>query len=368
MTSSAPHDQVSGAAVEQVNDLFDSAEFAQALESGDYKHFLGHIPIAIAISRVLRGDQRIFYANKAFETLIGYSSSEFAGRGWSILSDFRHENGGDLTLAQATSSGEEFLGTFQRQEPTLVIVDAYAGVIQNEDGGEDYRIAALIDVTGRERAEREEFARRLNDKDILLKEVQHRVKNNLQLITALIRLEARNQHNGDRVNLDRLAGRIESLHLLYRALAPEGFGGNIDLGHYVGQIASAVMNAHAIDGVQLKTRVDHAPLSINIAMPIGLIVNELITNAFKYAFIGRDHGVISIECLHDGDYYRIVVADDGMGFPEHVTWPVPGKMGALIVQTLRENTETDLSFESALGKGACVTITIRHNIPTRNKH
>jgi PAS domain-containing protein len=83
MTSLAPHDQPSETTLEQVNDLFDSAEFAHALESGDYKHFLGHIPIAIAISRILRGDQRIFYANKAFEALVGYGPSEFAGQGWS---------------------------------------------------------------------------------------------------------------------------------------------------------------------------------------------------------------------------------------------------------------------------------------------
>jgi two-component sensor histidine kinase len=73
--------------------------------------------------------------------------------------------------------------------------------------------------------------------------------------------------------------------------------------------------------------------------PVGLVVNELITNSFKYAFGGRGHGVITLECLRKGDdRYRVVVADDGVGLPADVIWPVPGKIGALIVQTLRENT------------------------------
>ncbi len=93
-------------------------------------------------------------------------------------------------------------------------------------------------MTEPERTQREEFAQQLRDKDMLLKELQHRVKNNLQLITALIRLDARNQRNGTAVNLERLAGRIETLQLLYKDLSAEGLGEAVDLGHYVSEIAS----------------------------------------------------------------------------------------------------------------------------------
>ena len=95
-------------------------------------------------------------------------------------------------------------------------------------------------------------------------------------------------------------------------------------------------------------------------------MNELLTNSFKYAFGGRGTGVISVECLRKGEKrYRIVVADDGAGLPEGVTWPVPGKIGALIVQTLRENAKTDLNVESAPDKGVRVTISFDHKAPTR---
>src|SRR5205823_8310296 len=186
-----------------------------------------------------------------------------------------------------------------------------------------YRIVALIDVTEREKAQREEVARQLRDKDMLLKELQHRVKNNLQLITALIRLDARNQRNGDKVNLDRLAGRIDALQFLYRDLTAESLGQAVDVGHYLSQIATAVMHTYAVDGIRLDLKVDHAPVSINVAMPVGLLVNELLTNSFKYAFNGRGNGTLTLRCLHEGENkYRVVVADDGVGLPEGTTWPV----------------------------------------------
>ena len=92
------------------------------------------------------------------------------------------------------------------------------------------------------------------------------------------------------------------------------------------------MHTYAVDGIRLDLKVDHAPASVNVAMPVGLIVNELLTNAFKYAFAGRGSGTLTVRCLHEKDTkYRIVVADDGVGLPEGTTWPVPGKLGTLIV-------------------------------------
>jgi two-component sensor histidine kinase len=153
------------------------------------------------------------------------------------------------------------------------------------------------------------------------------------------------------------------LYLLYHALSSEAVQQDIDLGHYLSQIASAVMNTYAVEGIRLDIKVDHTPVSINVALPMGLVANERLTNAFKHAFGGRGHGVITVECLRqDESRYRVVVADDGLGLPEGVEWPVPGKIGALILQSLRESTETDVSVESAPGQGMRVALTFRHKV------
>jgi PAS domain S-box-containing protein len=354
---------------QQVNELFDSLELTQAVETEEFRLFLDHIPIAIAISKLRGGDHRIVYANKAYEALIGQACADIRGRGWSVLDSFRLEDQPHLAFGDALPKCDDFVGSFKREQPKLTLVEAYSGVIENEDAGKVYQIVALIDVTEREKAQREEFARQLRDKDLLLKELQHRVKNNLQLITALIRLDARNQPSRDRTKLDRLAGRIEALQLLYRDLRIEGLGQAVDLGHYVSEIASAVMHTYAVDGIRLDLKVDHAPVSINVAMPVGLLVNELLTNAFKYAFDGRAAGTITVRCLHENeDRYQIVVADDGIGLLEDVTWPVPGKLSALILQSLRENVETDFKVESARGNGMRVTINFVYKAQLNKAH
>jgi PAS domain S-box-containing protein len=356
-------------ATQQINDLFDSADLSQAVRSEEFRRFLDHLPIAIVISKIFRGDQRICYANGAFEKLTGRTLADFVGRGWSLLESFKDESNPKITLQQAMlKGGEDFLGTFRTDDPVMV-VEAFSGRIEEEDGTENYRIAALIDVTSRERAEREEYARQIREKDTLLQEVQHRVKNNLQLIVALVRLEARAEKRGDRVNLAALAGRIESLYLIYRALSADVPGHEIDLGHYLSQIAAAVMATYAVDGIRLDIKVDHAPTSINIALPVGLIVNELLTNAFKHAFGGRGQGLITVECLRcREERYRVVVADDGAGLPEGIEWPVPGKIGTLIVQSLRENTKTDVLVQSAPDRGVRVELTFDHKLPVRKSN
>jgi PAS domain S-box-containing protein len=361
----SPEEPLGQSVSQQVNDLFDSSELAKAIDTEDFKHFLDHIPIAIMISKDLEGRHRIIYANNAFEMLVGQALGDVRGRDWSILNALKHEDDQELTLGDALHKGEHFVGTFQLNAPKPLVAEAYANLIDNDDGTENYRILALIDVTERTRSQREEFSRRLRDKEVLLLELQHRVKNNLQLVTAMIRLEARFKRNGETIDLDTLAGRIESLQLLYHDLSREAWGETIDLGHYVSQIASAVMRTYAIDGIRLDLKVDRAAASINVAMPAGLIVNELMINAFKYAFSERDTGTIAIRCLHEDETsYRIVVADDGAGLPEGKTWPMPGKLGELIFQTLRENTKNaHVSVETSPAKGTRVTIEFEHKNP-----
>src|SRR5207342_1295943 len=168
-------------------------------------------------------------------------------------------------------------------------VDAWSNTIENDEGVPMFRLVALASTGQRSPDAGALHDQLLRDKDVLLRELQHRVKNNLQMITALIRMEARNVVDGDSgERFDRLAGRINSLALLYDLLSGEGADAAIDLGVYLSQVASSVMQAHAMEGIRLDLKVDTWPVSINVAMPTGLVVNELMTNALKHAFVGRD--------------------------------------------------------------------------------
>jgi PAS domain S-box-containing protein len=318
-------------------DLLDTPHLADALESEQFRHFLDQMPIAIVVSD-LRGRERIVYANPELEKLSGQTAAELEGKPWSALRG--HEDDQDLKreLGGAVVEASDRVGTFEIERPGREpsIVDAYSNVIEDDDGMPAFRLVALVDVCAHEKAQREELEQRIRQKDTLLREIQHRVKNNPQMITALIRLEARNAAIGTAAApFDRLAGRIESVQLLYQSLSEDEQGDEIDLGVYLSQIASAVMRSHAVEGIRLDLKVDTYPVSVNVAMPAGLVVNELLTNALKHAFVGRDGGTITLQSLADAKGCRVVIADDGAGLPEGIEWPKRGKLSALIVQSLR---------------------------------
>ena len=158
------------------------------------------------------------------------------------------------------------------------------------------------------------------------------------------------------MRFDRLAGRIHALALLYQSLSADVPEDSIDLGVYLSQVASSVMQAHATEGIRLDLKVDTWPVSTNVAMPTGLVVNELLTNSLKYAFVGREGGTIIVHSLIDEAGCRVVIADDGVGFPEGTTWPTRGKLGAVIAESLRQNALARFEVESSPDVGVRVTI------------
>lgn len=340
-----------------VEHLLETPDLAHALESERFKQFLDHMPVAIAVSE-LRAPECVIYANLEFERLIGIAAAEIVGRGWEGLPGRGHAEEDMRSLGQAVVDEQEYVGLFQIEcSGGARTVDVWSNLIQDDDGTPQFRLVALAEAGQRSEAHREELERLIEEKDVLLRELQHRVKNNLQMITALIRLEARNlpdDSTGSR--FDRLAGRVEALALLYRSLSDDIDAETIDLGVYLSEIASAVMRAHAPEGIRLDLKVDTWPVSVNVAMPTGLVVNELLTNALKHAFVGRDGGTITLHSLVDAGGCRVVVADDGVGMAGDETWPRPGKLGSMIAQSLRQNAKARLDVRSTPGEGVRVTI------------
>ena len=254
--------------------------------------------------------------------------------------------------------GEDYIGVFTiKHDEIVTTTDAWSNVIQNDDGVPTFRLVAFVEIDQRSQEEHKNLEQQIRDKDTQLQELQHRVMNNLQMVTALIRLEARNisDHETGK-KFDRLAGRVGALSLLYRSLSDGAQEESIDLGVYLSQIASAVMVAHASEGIHLDLQVDTWPVSINVAMPTGLVVNELLTNALKHAFSGRDGGKITLHSLVDEKGCTVIVADDGIGLAVGSKWPKPGKLSALIVKSLLQNAKAQLHVYSAPNEGTRVTI------------
>ena len=348
-----------------VEHLLDTPGLAVALESDRFKQFLDQIPIAVAVSE-LRPTEKVVYANLEFERLSGQLNATVLGAGWESLPGEASNGSAVLestSLGEAITQGRDHLGSFTIQHgddggEDGLVVDAWSNVIEDDDGQPAFRLVALVAVGARDGSILDELEEQVREKDTQLLELQHRVKNNLQMITALIRMEARgvtDRSTGE--GFDRLAGRIEALGLLYRAMGASGDGGVIDLGIYLSEIASAVMRAHAVEGIHLDLQVDTWLVSLNVAMPAGLVVNELLTNALKHAFQGQDGGTITLHCNTDtAGGCQVVVADDGVGLAEGYVWPKPGKLSALIVRSLLQNAAARMDVKSSPGHGMRVEI------------
>ena len=335
------------------------------LDDDQFRRFFDAVPMAILISAI-GAPERIVYANPAFETLSGQTLAEIEGQPWSSLAGVdaaAPERALGAAIADAGEGASDWLGAFvlPRGGDAGATADVYVSLILNDADAPAFRMAALVAVADERAddraAERTELEKAIRDKDLMILEIQHRVKNNLQMITSLIRIEARTHaQQAGQAPLDRLEGRINAIQILYRLLSDVSATDQIDLGVYLSEIASAVMHAHAVEGIRLELKVDAYPVSVNVALPTGLAVNELLTNALKHAFVGRDGGTITLHSLTDDRGCRVLIADDGVGLPRGEVWPRRGSLGELIVRSLRQNAGAELTMDTAPGRGVRVTL------------
>jgi two-component sensor histidine kinase len=351
--SSAPEETLSS-----LETLIQGGELDDASGRNRFKQFLDQMPVAVAVS-AMSPTETIIYANVEFERLTNQGPGSLLGGVWERLSGKAAAGDDERALGWALARQRDFVGAYTISTPAgPSTVDAWSNVIVDDDGAPAFRLVALVESD----ASSSIFDRlqaQVREKDLQLRELQHRVKNNLQMITALIRIEARGVTDASTgEGFDRLAGRVEALGLLYRALS-ETETDEVDLGAYLSEIAIAVMRAHAVAGIHLDLQVDVWPVSIDVAMPAGLVVNELMTNALKHAFEGRDVGVITLHCVGSPDGCTVVVADDGAGLPAGVAWPKPGKLSALIVQSLVQNVGASIDVQSAPGEGTRITMAFK---------
>ncbi len=214
------------------------------------------------------------------------------------------------------------------------------------------------DITERKRAE-EELKRNAEEKAALLRELQHRIKNTLAMITSLLHLETKSAVDSAARNaLDTIRGRISTLSGLYALLYASGVTREVRLDRYIRSIADSIAGAYGGDQTRVKmdVRADELTVGTKGASSIGLIVNELLMNAYKYAFVGSAGGRVTIE-LHRADAgIEIIVADDGRGLPEGFDPEQSEGFGLRLVRMLLEQLNGTLSI--AGGKGTSFRMTL----------
>jgi two-component sensor histidine kinase len=197
---------------------------------------------------------------------------------------------------------------------------------------------SVSDISER-RATEEKVKASLQEKDVFLREIHHRVKNNLQVVSSLLYLQSKSISDPQmlEVLLESLE-RVRSIALIHEQLYKSEDLAHVDFRDYLNSLTTNLLQTYGVQagGVQLKVNIDdRVSLDIDKAIPCGLIVNELVSNALRHAFVGRSKGTIFIELRRNKDGSEsLVVGDDGIGLPSHVDFKHSPSLGLQLVNTL----------------------------------
>ena len=281
---------------------------------------------------LIDGDYNMVYTNPVLENDLGSSAGKKCYDYYSGLKKPCPDCKLHEVLAGKTVRREDYSPITDK---TYEMIDT---VFKKPDGGR-YMIAIARDITARKATE-DKIITALKEKEMLLREIHHRVKNNIQVIASLIKLQCAKVKDAHYSSLYRgTLDRIKSMALVHEKLYRSTDFSRISLKDYIEDLARKLFESHGVDRGRIKFSVegDIAIPELNSAICLGLIVNELITNSLKHAFPGSKRGevIIRLRSTRAGEV-GIVVSDNGVGIPEGVDFHRSDNLGLQIVKALGE--------------------------------
>ncbi len=208
---------------------------------------------------------------------------------------------------------------------------------------------AQTEITQRQKAE-VELRSALAEKEVLLKEIHHRVKNNLQIVSSLLQLQSHTLSDPEVIRVLRDSqNRIDSISLIHKNLYTAPNIGQLDVADYIQNLATSLLISYQVSptNIGLETDIDSVSLNVDQAIACGLIINELISNALKHAFPNQQVGNIIIKLRNLGDSIEMIIRDNGVGFPSNVNWRDTNSLGlSLVYDLVTEQLEGTITLEN----------------------
>lgn len=301
-------------------------------------------------------DQRIRHVNPAACRELKYEPVDFENKTLRELfgaEEFAEEE----RLPDLLASGIEC--DMQDKHGTAIPVHCSAARMEDQEGSLEGYVCVASNISRQKEAETQLVAS-LTEKELLLKEVHHRVKNNLQVISSLLNLQARELHDPDTVRLfQESQGRIRSMALIHEQLYRSSDLARIDFAAYVRDLIRHLERGLGGDAAPIRFQLDilPLPLSLDLAIPCGMIVNELVCNAEKHAFPDGQPGEIRVAFGRDSDGYFLTVADNGVGIRNGPATNEPSSLGLKVVEALTRQIRGELDVHHDQG----TRFTIRFN-------
>ncbi len=226
-------------------------------------------------------------------------------------------------------------------------------------GEKKYLLSVIIHLTRRLKLE-QQLKKAVEEKQAILRELQHRIKNSFALINSIVNLELqRPERKEGRALLESLKNRILSISRVYHLLSSSERYQEISLDRLLKEISQAILRAYAArPAINLTVELEPVNIEVKKALPLGLIATEIITNSLKYAFSGRPEGEIKLKLKKTDQQLQLEIADNGIGLPgDFFSLPSSG-LGQEIIKALADQIEARIEVESRPGEGTLFRLTI----------
>ena len=295
----------------------------------------------------------IEYVNPKFCSVTGYSAKEVKGKNPRILKSGEKSPEEYKELWDSITAGKEWQGEFhnKKKNKELFWESALITPIKNDKEEITNYLAIKQDIT-EQKFNDEKLKQSLREKEVMLREIHHRVKNNLQIISSLLKLQG--GYTNDPIASEYLKisqQRVKTMALIHQQLYRSGDLSGIDFGEYLKKLIDHLLTAYGIDKNQiaLVVKTKGIFLSIENAIPCGLIVNELISNSLKHAFYKQNKFRVAALLSQENNTYNLTIKDNGKGFPKDIDFRNTSSLGMQLVITLTEQLGGEIQLNNSVG-------------------
>ncbi len=299
---------------------------------------------------ILRIDKKGFVLDMLTSTgkFFSLSRNEVCGKNLQDLAPFCVDNQSKRCIKEALNGKSDIIHEYSvltKDDVFNYFESRYAKINANEV------LVVVRDITETKLAQ-DSIKKSLQEKEILLKEIHHRVKNNLQVISSILNLQssfiqdAKTQHI-----LRESQNRIKSMAYIHETLYQNKDFSNVNFSAYVANLSKNLFYSYNISQQEVKLVLDIEPvqLSLDNAIPCGLIINELLANALKYAFPNNRRGILTVRVMKENEFINIEIEDNGVGFPDGLDFRCTETLGLQLVMTLAEQINAEIRLISKEG-------------------
>lgn len=309
---------------------------------------------------------RYDYVSSSVVDMLGFTKDELIDMGPNFLLSRVHPEDlermtRELESLESISEDEQFYDTefrIKRKDGEYIWVNNKRAPVRDEEGNVVAIVGNVRDISERKK-QMNQIDASLKEKQVLLAEIHHRVKNNLAIVSSLIELQKWEMNDSYGEGLSELQTRIKSIAMVHEKLYRTETLSNVDLAEYIRELAELIHSGYSADqkNTEIYFRLDKVNVDITNAVPVGLICNELINNAFKHGFADKESGRLDVEMMRKGKKVTIKITDDAGNLPDDFDPETSEGLGMTLVRTLVQQINGEVSFSG--NKGEKTEITIR---------